>query len=304
MALLIAPIAHVMVLVLAPVTHFVQWVVNLVLRLFGLSAQPDPLSSSVEALRGTIALHAEEGGVEKHERDMLGGILDLAEVEVVEVMTHRKNMETIDAALSADQILEQVVASPYSRFPVWRGDPDTIIGVLHAKDLLAAVRQRGPKLEGADLAALCRPPWFIPDTTPLRKQLVAFRQQRQHLALVVDEYGDLEGLVTLEDVIEEIVGEISDERDVETEGIESQPDGSVLVSGWVTVRDLNRHFDWRLPDEEAATIAGLVIHEAQRIPEVGQSFAFHGFRFEVLRRQRNQIVLLKVTSPASEPASA
>jgi Mg2+/Co2+ transporter CorB len=138
----------------------------------------------------------------------------------------------------------------------------------------------------------------------LRKQLVAFRQQRQHLALVVDEYGDLEGLVTLEDVIEEIVGEISDERDVETEGIEPQPDGSVLVSGWITVRDLNRHFDWRLPDEEAATIAGLVIHEAQRIPEVGQSFAFHGFRFEVLRRQRNQIVLLKVTSPASEPASA
>ena len=298
MALLIAPVARVMVLVLTPFTRFVQWVVNLVLGLFGVPAQADPLSSSVEALRGTIALHAEEGGVEKHERDMLGGILDLADVEVVEIMTHRRNMETIDADSPPDQILEQVVASPYSRFPVWRGDPDTIIGVLHAKDVLAAVHKHGARLQGVDLAALCSPPWFIPDTTPLRKQLVAFRQQRQHLALVVDEYGDLEGLVTLEDIIEEIVGEIADERDVETEGIDPQPDGSVLVSGWVTVRDLNRHFDWRLPDEEAATAAGLVIYEAQRIPEVGQSFAFHGFRFEVLRRQRNQIVLLKVIPPA------
>jgi Mg2+/Co2+ transporter CorB len=302
MALLIAPVARVMVLVLTPFTRFVQWVVNLVLGLFGVPAQADPLSSSVEALRGTIALHAEEGGVEKHERDMLGGILDLADVEVVEIMTHRRNMETIDADSPPDQILEQVVASPYSRFPVWRGDPDTIIGVLHAKDVLAAVHKHGARLQGVDLAALCSPPWFIPDTTPLRKQLVAFRQQRQHLALVVDEYGDLEGLVTLEDIIEEIVGEIEDEKDVETAGIEPQADGSVLVSGWVTVRDLNRHFDWKLPDEEAATVAGLVIHQAQRIPEVGQSFAFHGFRFEVLRRQRNQILLLKVIPPAVEAA--
>jgi Mg2+/Co2+ transporter CorB len=304
MALFIAPIAHVLVLVLSPFTRFVQWVVNQALGLFGVPAQPNPLSSSVEALRGTIALHAEEGAVEKHERDMLGGILDLADVEVVEIMTHRRNMETIDADQPAAVILEQVVASPYSRFPVWRGDSDAIMGVLHVKDLLAAVHRRGAQLEGVDLAELCSPPWFIPDTTPLRKQLVAFRQRRQHLALVVDEYGDLEGLVTLEDIIEEIVGEIADEKDVETAGIEPQADGSVLVSGWVTVRDLNRHFDWRLPDEEAATIAGLVIHEAQRIPEVGQSFAFHGFRFEVLRRQRHQIVLLKVIPPVPEPDSA
>ena len=152
----------------------------------------------------------------------------------------------------------------------------------------------------ASISRRCaRSPWFIPDTTPLRKQLVAFRQRRSHLALVVDEYGELEGLVTLEDIIEEIVGEITDEKDVETVGIEAQRDGSVLVSGWITVRDLNRQFDWKLPDEEAATVAGLVINEAQRIPEVGQSFAFHGFRFEVLRRQRNQIVLLRVIPPAA-----
>ena len=301
MALFIAPLAHLLVLVLTPFTRFVQWVVNRVLGLFGVPAQPDPLSSSIDALRGTIALHAEEGAVEKHERDMLGGILDLADVEVGEIMTHRKTMEMIDADAPPEQILKQIVASPHSRLPVWRDDPDSIVGVLHVKDLLIAVHRHGRKLEGVDIAALCTEPWFIPDTTPLRKQLVAFRQRRQHLALVVDEYGDLEGLVTLEDVIEEIVGEIADEKDIETSGIEPQSDGSILVAGWVTVRDLNRHFDWQLPDEEAATIAGLVIHEAQRIPEVGQSFAFHGFRFEVLRRQRNQIALLKVVP---RPATA
>jgi Mg2+/Co2+ transporter CorB len=251
-----------------------------------------------EELREYLVASRAHGGMRKQERDMLGGILDLAEVEVSEIMTHRKSMETIDAGLPVEQIIAQVVASPHSRIPVWRGDPDSIIGVLHDKDLLAVVRERGRDIRGTDLAALFRPPWFIPDTTPLRKQLVAFRQRRQHLALVVNEYGDLEGLVTLEDIIEEIVGEIADERDVETLGIEPQSDGSVLVSGWVTVRDLNRHFDWKLPDEEATTVAGLVIHEAQRLPDVGQSFAFHGFRFEVLRRQRNQIVLLKVVPPA------
>jgi Mg2+/Co2+ transporter CorB len=297
MALRIAPVANVLVLVLSPVTRFVQWVVNRTLNLFGVQAQVDPLSSALEALRGTIALHHEEGGVAKQERDMLGGILDLADVQVAEIMTHRKTMVTIDAGTPPAEILEQVVASPHTRFPVWRDDPDSIVGILHVKDLLTAVHERGRALEGLDIVSLCSPPWFIPDTTPLRKQLVAFRQQRQHLALVVDEYGDLEGLVTLEDIIEEIVGEITDEKDVETVGMEPQPDGSVLVNGWVTVRDLNRHFDWRLPDEEAATVAGLVIHEARRIPEVGQSFAFYGFRFDIMRRQRNQIVLLKVTPP-------
>jgi Mg2+/Co2+ transporter CorB len=304
MALFIAPAAAVLVTLLAPITHAVQWLVNRTLGLFGVPAQPDPLSSAVEALRGTIALHAEEGGVAKQERDMLGGILDLADVEVGEIMSHRKNMEMINGGLPPEQILAQVAASPHSRFPVWRDDPDSIIGVLHAKNLLTAVHQRGYRVEGLDIAALCNPPWFIPDTTPLRKQLVAFRQQRQHLALVVDEYGDLEGLVTLEDIIEEIVGEIADERDREAAGIEPQADGSVLVSGWVTVRDLNRQFDWRLPDEEAATVAGLVIHEAQRIPEVGQSFKFHAFRFDVLRRQRNQILLLRMTPPSPEEGGA
>jgi CBS domain containing-hemolysin-like protein len=253
---------------------------------------------SGEELRDLIDLSRQHGMVGKQERDMLGGILDLAGVEVSEVMTHRKDMTTIDADAPPEQIFDQVVNSPYTRLPLWRGDPDSIIGVLHAKDLLARVRSNPANLAGLDVAALATPPWFIPDTTALLHQLLAFRQRRSHLAFVVDEYGDLEGLVTLEDILEEIVGEITDEKDVETVGVETLPDGSVLVSGWITVRDLNRHFGWKLPHEEATTIAGLVIYEARMIPEVGQSFAFHDFRFEVLRRQRNQIVLLKIIPPA------
>ncbi|MGI9509703.1 MAG: HlyC/CorC family transporter [Geminicoccaceae bacterium] len=300
MALAVAPMVNILVLMFSPLTQLVQWLINSAFRLVGVRAQGDLYSSSSEAIRGTIDLHAEQGTMTKQDRDMLGGILDLADVEVRAVMTHRRTMETIDAAQPLKQILEQVVASPYSRFPVWQDEPESIIGVLHAKDMLTAVEKHGADLEGLKIADLCQRPWFVPDTTSLKRQLIAFRQRRQHLALVVDEYGDLEGLVTLEDVIEEIVGEIADETDVEPEGIQPEADGSYLVSGWITMRDLNRALGWKLPDEEAATIAGLVIHEAQRIPEVGQSFAFHGFRFVVLRRQRNQIVLLKVVPPSTD----
>jgi Mg2+/Co2+ transporter CorB len=299
MARFVAPAAQLLVTVLAPLTRMVQWLVDRILGLIGVPVRPDPLSGAVDALRSTIELHAEVGAVAKQERDMLGGILDLAEVEVGHVMTHRKGMETLDADRAPEQLLEQVVTSPFSRFPVWRSDPDRIVGVLHAKDLLAAVGEHGRALQGVEITSLCSPPWFVPAITPLRKQLVAFRRQRQHLALVVDEYGSLEGLVTLEDVIEEIVGQIADEKDVDVVGIEPQPDGSVLVGGWVTVRDLNRHLDWDLPDEEAATVAGLVIHEAQRIPAVGQRFLFHGHRFDVLRRQRHQIMQLRVAPIAT-----
>ena len=303
MALSVAPVVRALVWLMTPATWTVQHLVNGVLRLFRVPVSGG-FGLSLEALRGTIALHAEEGGVPKQELQMLGGILDLAEVEVGQIMTHRKNMATIDADMPPQQIVAFVTASPYTRFPVWRGDPDTIVGILHAKDLLTAVSRREEGLEELDVVALTSPPWFIPDTTPLRQQLLAFRQKRLHLALVVDEYGALMGLVTLEDILEEIVGEIADESDIVQPGIEVQPDGSVLIEGHVSVRDVNRHLDWRLPAEEAATIAGLVIHEAQRIPEVGQSFAFHGFRFEVLKRQRHQLTLLRVTPMAAEREEA
>jgi magnesium and cobalt exporter, CNNM family len=283
-----------------------NWILNrasrAILTLCGVAEVTHHDVFSGEELRGLIDVSREHGMVRKTERDMLGGILDLADVEVRDIMTHRKDIVSIDADAPPEQIFERIVNTPYTRYPLWRGDPDSIIGVLHAKDLLAVRRQRDG-LAGVEVAGLATPPWFIPDTTALLHQLLAFRQRHSHLAFVVDEYGALMGLVTLEDILEEIVGEITDEKDIETVGIEPQADGSVLVGGWVTLRDINRHFGWKLPDGEAATVAGLLIYEAQKIPEAGQTFSFHGFRFEVLRRQQNQIVLLRIT-PASTTEAA
>jgi CBS domain containing-hemolysin-like protein len=298
MSLWVAYPLHAFFLFFFPLNWLLNWASRGILRLLKVAEVSHHDVFSGEELRDLIDLSREHGMVGPQERDMLGGILDLAGVEVSEVMTHRKDITSIDADAPPEQIFDQVVSSPYTRLPVWRSDPDSIIGVLHAKDLLARVRGDRGKLAGLDIAALITPPWFIPDTTALLHQLLAFRQRRSHLAFVVDEYGALMGVVTLEDILEEIVGEITDEKDVETVGIETQRDGSVLVSGWITVRDLNRQFGWKLPHDEAATVAGLVIYEARMIPEVGQSFAFHDFRFEVLRRQRNQIVLLRVIPPA------
>jgi Mg2+/Co2+ transporter CorB len=238
----------------------------------------------------------------KHERAMLRSILDLADVEVMEIMTHRRNLVTIDAGQPPARIVQEVLESPFTRLPLWRDEPDNIIGVLHAKALLREVQANAGALDKLDIGAIAAAPWFIPDTTTLFDQLQEFRRRREHFALVVDEYGSLMGIVTLEDILEEIVGDISDEHDIAVAGVRPQPNGTYIVDGWVTIRDLNREFEWRLPDDEASTIAGLVLYEARRIPEVGQTFTFHGFRFEVLRRQRNQITALKVTPPPEQPS--
>lgn len=249
---------------------------------------------SAAELRGLIDVSAESGAMRKHESDMLGAILDLDKVEVAEVMTHRRDMRTLDGDAPPASILQQVIDGPFTRYPVWSGDQETIIGILHAKDALGAAQRLRRELTSAELRKLVTPPWFVPDTTSLRHQLLAFRQRREHLALVVDEYGAIMGLVTLEDILEEIVGDITDEKDLVVAGVKAEPDGTVMTEGRVTIRDLNRQFDWDLPDDEATTVAGLVMHEARRIPEAGESFTFHGFRFDVVRRQRHQITLLRI----------
>jgi CBS domain containing-hemolysin-like protein len=298
MSLWVALPLHAFYLLVFPLNGALNRASRGILRAFGVPDSSHLEVVSGQELRGLIGVSRQAGAMRKLESDMLGGILDLAEVEVGEIMTHRKSMTTICADLPIDEAVRFVREQPFTRYPLWRGDPDTIVGVLHAKDLLAAVHLAGSAAAELDLVQLASPPWFIPDTTSLRHQLSAFRQRRAHLALVVDEYGTLQGLVTLEDIIEEIVGDIRDEKDVEVAGVRTEADGSVLVEGHVTLRDLNRQFDWRLPDEEAATVAGLVIHLAGRIPEVGQRFELAGFRFEVLRRQRHQLTLLKI-SPAA-----
>ena len=291
-----------LVRVLAPVTASVAWLVAAILRLFGSDIRTVAVGNSVEELRGAIELHRGEETAEeeevRHERAMLRSILDLGEVEVSDIMTHRRNLVTIDAGQPPATIVDEVLASPYTRLPLWKDNPDNIVGVLHAKALLREVRAHGGKLDQLDVVALAAQPWFIPDTTTLLDQLQAFRERREHFALVVDEYGSLMGVVTLEDILEEIVGDISDELDVTVAGVRPQPNGSYVIDGWVTIRDLNREFEWRLPDDRASTIAGLVLHEARKIPDVGQVFTFYGFRFEILRRQRHQITSIRVTPPS------
>jgi Mg2+/Co2+ transporter CorB len=300
MALGLAPTISILVTILSPLTQAMQVVVQVTLRLFGAETETkanEGMGPSAEELRGAIDLHTGENGSVKQERAMLRSILDLTEVEVGEIMTHRKNVSMIDADEPAEKVVKQVLASPFTRLPLWRGEPDNIVGVIHAKALLRAVRGGENKLDGVDVVKLAVRPWFVPESTSLLDQLQAFRKRREHFALVVDEYGTLMGIVTLEDILEEIVGDIADEHDIPVPGVVRQPDGSYVVQGTVTIRDLNRRFEWGLPDEEAATIAGLILHEARRIPDVGQAFNFHGLRFEILRRHRHQITAIRIAPP-------
>ncbi len=287
---------EVVVYLFGPVVAAVQYVVRKTLRLFGveIDLETDVLAAH-EEIRGSVEYHHSEGLVETRDRWMLGGVLDLSEMDVSQIMAHRKTIAMLDADLPPRELVEEALANPHTRLPLYRGDSDNIIGVLHAKDLARALAAADGKVDQLDIAGIAREPWFIPDTTNLKDQLNAFLKRRNHFALVVDEYGALQGLVTLEDILEEIVGEIEDEHDVAVEGIRRQPDGSVIVDGPVPVRDLNRVMDWDLPDDQAVTIAGLVIHEAQTIPLPGQTFIFHHHRFQVLRRQRNQITALRVS---------
>ncbi|MDP6572281.1 MAG: HlyC/CorC family transporter [Rhodospirillales bacterium] len=297
-ALWVAPVVNALVFVLAPVTHAIQLVTRAMFKAFGVDFDSGAmLGGQAAELRGAIELHAGDDQSVRHERAMLRSVLDLADVQVGEIMIHRKNVDAIDADEVPRSIVDQVLASPYTRIPLWRGKTDNVVAVLHVKALLREVRAQDRRIEDVDIASLAAKPWFIPESTTLLDQLLAFRDRHEHFSLVVDEYGSLMGIVTLEDILEEIVGDISDEHDVAVTGARGHSDGSFTVWGSVTIRDLNREFEWNLPDEEAATVAGLVLHESRRIPEVGQAFMFHDFRFEILTRHRHQITSVRITPP-------
>jgi Mg2+/Co2+ transporter CorB len=285
-----------------PLLIGIEGLVRFILRLFGVKMGTDQaFLSAHEELRGQVDLLHQEGSVEKQDRDMFGGLLDLRDLVVSDVMIHRTKMVTACADDPPEDVVTEVLESPVTRVPLWSGRPENIIGILHAKDLLRALQAVGGDPTKVDVRAIARLPWFVPDIRPLSEQLKAFRRRKTHFALVVDEYGEVMGLVTLEDILEEIVGDIADEHDLVVAGVRPQADGSVSVDGSVPIRDLNRVMDWNLPDEEATTVAGLVIHESRSIPEPGQSFTFHGFRFQVLRRARNRITGLRIT-PLKQPA--
>ncbi|HYP56978.1 MAG TPA: transporter associated domain-containing protein, partial [Beijerinckia sp.] len=287
-----------------PILVGVEAFVRGVLKLVGVdTSRHHSILSGHEELKSAVDLLHREGGVARSDRDMFGGLLELRDLEVSDVMVHRTKMLTINADLPPKELVREVVDSPYSRLPIWRGQPDNIIGILHAKDLLRALDESGGDFSHFKVEDIALEPWFVPDTTAVQDQLQAFLKRKTHFALVVDEYGVVMGLVTLEDILEEIVGDISDEHDLVVQGVRLQLDGSVVVDGSVPIRDLNRVMAWELPDEEATTIAGLVIHEARAIPEVGQVFTFHDFRFEVLRKTRNRLTSLRILPVGTRPGA-
>src|SRR4051812_14348141 len=304
-SLLVARPMKLMVFILGPLLTIIEEIVRALMKMLGIAIGANqPILSPTERLRGAVDLLHHEGKVEKLDRDMFGGLLDLNELQVSDVMVHRTEMVMINADLPPEELVREVLATEYTRIPLWREKPENIIGVLHAKDLLRAIRASEGDTASIDVSTIALPPWFVPEMRPVSEQLKAFRRRKTHFALVVDEYGEVEGMATLEDILEEIVGDISDEHDVVVTGVRAQPDGSVVVDGSVTIRDLNRAMDWHLPDEEATTVAGLVIHEARSIPERGQSFTFHGFRFRVLRRERNRITALRIVPLPREAETA
>ena len=303
-ALAVAQPMYWFVKLFGPLLMAIEALVRWLLKFAGMTVGEDQeVLSAREELRGAVDLLHSEGDVETLDRDMFGGVLDLRDLVVSDVMIHRTNMITLNADDKPEDIVNTVIASPVTRLPLWRGNPENIVGVLHVKDLLRALHAVDGDAAKVDITGLLTPPWFVPEMRPVSEQLKAFRRRKTQLALVVDEYGEVEGLVTLEDILEEIVGDITDEHDIAMPGVRRQPDGAVSVDGAVPIRDLNRVMEWNLPDQEATTVAGLVIHEARSIPEVGQSFTFHGFRFRVLRRERNRITALRIQPLPRKPAA-
>jgi Mg2+/Co2+ transporter CorB len=294
-ALLVAPILRAIIRFLTPFTLVLQFVVRTILKLTP-STKDDAANilAAHEEIRGAIELREKEGAVARNEAAMLGGVLDLGDLMVADIMVHRTKMATMDIDRPTATIIDAILKSGFSRVPVWRDEPENIVGLLYAKDILAALAAVGFDLGKIDHKTLVQTPWFVPDTTRAKDQLGAFLKKKSQMALVVDEYGEVQGLVTLEDILEEIVGDIADEHDGPEAGVRLQADGSINVDGTYPIRDLNRRMDWDLPDEEATTIAGLLIHEAQSIPEPGQAFTFHGYRFEVLRKNRNKLTALRI----------
>jgi Mg2+/Co2+ transporter CorB len=295
-ALWSAPLLTILLKILLPITSFIQMIVKLFLNITGMDSHRTASTNlASDDIREAIELHHHEGSFVKDDKDMLGSILDLGNTEVEEIMVHRKYMKSINIDLPTSEIIQQLLDATHTRIPVWQGDPDNIIGLINTKDILKLVHLNGGQLDKISLKDIISEPWFIPETTTLKEQLFEFRKRRNHVALVVDEYGALMGLVTLEDILEEIVGQIDDEHDHVKENITVLDDGAYIADGKLTIRDFNRQFEWNLPDHHANTIAGLIIHESQKIPEEGESFVFYGVQFDILQKTQNEVVLVKLT---------
>ena len=255
-------------------------------------------SASATVNERATETHRENGGRE-HQDEWA----ELDEREIADILIHRTRMRAINADDPPEVSVRAFLASPFTRMPVWKGSIDNIIGVLHSKDLLRALAEPAATPETLDIVRIAERPWFVPDTTSLREQLTAFLRRNTPFAIVVDEYGEVQGMVTIQDILEDVLGDAAEEGDVALAGVRKEADGSIVVDGAVTIRDLNRALGWSLPDEEATTVAGLVIYESRSIPDERQAFTFHGKRFIVMKRNKNRITRLRIR-PTAEIGAA
>lgn len=298
--LFLAPFLNGLRIVLWPITHLIDSIAHRTLCFFGVKASPK--SSTADDLRGAIDLHIGEGII-PHERVMLRSILDLSRVTVEEIMVHRKNILSFNLELPFEELCKKILQSPYTRIPLWKDNPDNIIGVINVKTLARKFHESSFD----SLEEIMQPPWFIPSTSTLFFQLQLFKEKHRHQVFVVDEYGSLLGMVTLEDILEEIVGEIIDEHDVALPGVRLDHHGNYVIYGSVTLRDLHRQYDWVFGEENSggpSTLAGLILHETRSIPEVGTTLSIKGFEMKILRRHHHQITMVRVTPPCVQEASS
>jgi Mg2+/Co2+ transporter CorB len=282
-----APITIFFTKILSPINIVVQ---NFVSSILYLTNRDKNNNDWKQNLKGAILLANDKGDVRKRDRIMLESILDLHEIKVSEIMTHRKNIESLNILENIDNIINLALKSRFTRLPLWRENTDNIIGTLHIKDLLRAKNINNT----VDINNLMQKPLFISENTSLSEQLNNFKKETIQMAFVIDEYGDLQGLITLEDILEEIVGEIFDEFDKQIVSPKILDDKSVSVDGTMTIRDLNRLMDWKLPDDEASTVAGLVIDIAQKLPKINEIIYIEHFQFTILERQRTRITKINI----------
>ena len=297
-ALKIAPFMRMLVYILYPLTVTLNFVATTILKIFGvnyLNFKKEEVSEKrEEELRGAIDLHGEDSS--KDEKNMLKSILDLDDITVGSIMVPRKDIFSLPSNIQYNELINKLNNSPHSRIPIWEKNPENIIGIFHIRKLIEI---KADEFKTFNIKSLCQKPWFIPESTRLDNQLLEFKRRKEHFSIVVDEYGEFLGIVTLEDIIEEIVGEIDDEHDVlkiskAAEDIKSISGRSYLVKGNVTIRELNKALNINIPVSNASTVAGLVLYESRTIPKKGQVFSFFDLKFEILSKKNNQITLVKI----------
>ena len=297
-ALKIAPFMRILVYILYPLTVTLNFIATTLLKIFGvnyLNFKKEEVSEKrEEELRGAIDLHGEDSS--KDEKNMLKSILDLDDITVGSIMVPRKDIFSLPSNIQYNELITKLNNSPHSRIPIWEKNPENIIGIFHIRKLIEI---KADELKTFNIRSLCQKPWFIPESTRLDNQLLEFKRRKEHFSIVVDEYGEFLGIVTLEDIIEEIVGEIDDEHDVlkiskAAQDIKSISGRSYLVKGNVTIRELNKELNINIPVSNASTVAGLVLYESRTIPKKGQVFSFFDLKFEILSKKNNQITLVKI----------